>query len=437
MQTLSLLIIFSSTLFTLSNGFLAPQNPPPQWGSGQWNLSLSTISMFCNQSGWLPTRVAASFGIPSVDWSNSKDQWAKALPMDDSERLMDQGVIIKAANPASHVFLYQNTVKALPWMSEVRAKLVDPQYEGFFLKFKEGGSLPNGSYHVPNCDTNYDPPLCSIFYHDQLQTPQYPGQCASPGCDCGGVPSGEYLFNYRNGSQLIDFLIEEVIFGPTKLGSPIIDGLFLDDFWCSNIVNGTGNCNDPVQGPTEIDKNSQVDMGLSDEDIADITRGWLDAFTQIQSTILKRGKYTWSLIPGQENANASPRVVTINNCVAELTEACQATNPWLKAPLMHGVTFGENSTLPSLDADLAAFLLMRGPWAWTGAGYWGMSWPTGATWNTNNTPAPRPPQFEADYGLPIDDTCSEISTGIFQRKYQKSTIVLDCKSYTATGILLS
>ncbi len=75
------------------------------------------------------------------------------------------------------------------------------------------------------------------------------------------------------------------------------------DFWCSNLINGTGACTDPVQGPTEIDacvqpkgaamvsscdvllalvtrsplpsspcSHSQEDMGLSDNDIADITK---------------------------------------------------------------------------------------------------------------------------------------------------------------------
>jgi hypothetical protein len=57
--------------------------------------------------------------------------------------------------------------QALPWFSTVRAKLEDPAYAGFFLKFKPGGAFPNGSYHVPNCDADYDPPLCSAFYHDQ------------------------------------------------------------------------------------------------------------------------------------------------------------------------------------------------------------------------------------------------------------------------------
>lgn len=393
--------------------------------------------MFCNSSGWLsPLDVPASFGIPSVDWSNAKAAWAAATPMDDSERLLDQAVLIKAANPASRVFLYQNTVKALPWMSEVREKLVDPAYSGFFLHFKPGGAFPNGSYHVPACDSNYSPPLCTDLYHDQSQSPSVvpggDGLCVGA-CDCGAVPCGEYLFDWRNGTQLLDWVISDVIFGPTKLGSPIVDGLFLDDFWCSNLLNGS--CTDPVQGPTEVEAHNQADMGLSDADVAAITRGWLAGFTAIQSAILARGKYTWSLIPGQDNANAEPRVVTRANCVAELSAACRADSPWVRAPLLHGLTFGPDSSLPSLDADLAAFLLMRGPWAWTGAGYWGMSWPTGQTWNSSNHPTPRPPQMLADYGAPIDSTCTPMGNNVFQRRWEKSNVQLDCNTYTATGIL--
>ena len=75
--------------------------------------------------------------------------------------------------------------------------------------------------------------------------------------------------------MLTDWLLKEYIPSDTALGSPYIDGLFIDDFWCSNIINGSNACTDPVQGPSEIDKYSQMDMGLSDRDIADITRGYL------------------------------------------------------------------------------------------------------------------------------------------------------------------
>lgn len=81
-----------------------------------------------------------------------------------------------------------------------------------------------------------------------------------------------------------------------------IHGYFIDDFWCSDIVNGSGACTDPVQGPTEIDPHSQADMGLSDEDVADITRGWLLTMTAAQQMIVAAGAYTWSLVPGQVSA---------------------------------------------------------------------------------------------------------------------------------------
>lgn len=56
--------------------------------------------------------------------------------------------------------------------------------------------------------------------------------------------------------MLREWLLHEVIGGPNSIGHPNISGLFIDDFWCSNITNGT--CTDPVQGPTEIDRHSQA-----------------------------------------------------------------------------------------------------------------------------------------------------------------------------------
>jgi len=44
------------------------------------------------------------------------------------------------------------------------------------------------------------------------------------------------------------------------------------------------------QGPTEIDAHSQVDMNLSDADIADLTNEWLTTLTDAQVRI--RGPFT-------------------------------------------------------------------------------------------------------------------------------------------------
>ena len=253
--------------------------------------------------------------------------------------------------------------------------------------------------------------------------------------DRSARPTSGSAGDWRNGSQLTEWIIKNHLGGPSGLDNPAISGFFIDDFWCSNIINGTGNCGDPVQGPTEIDAHSQVDMGLSDQDIADITNGWLAGFTAAQQAILDRGAYTWSLIPGQDNANAEPVIVDQGSCKGHMQRACSATDtPWRDMPLLHGVNFDGSGNLTSIDADIAAFLLMRGPWAWTGAGYWGMSWPTGRTWNSSNVPVVRPPQFDVDYGTPLDNACSATAAdpNVFSRRYSHFTVQLNCTSYSAT-----
>ena len=127
-----------------------------------------------------------------------------------------------------------------------------------------------------------------------------------------------------------------------------------------------------MQGPTEIDPHSQVDMGLSDADIADITQAWLDTFalaqashnpvycamrggggaaafhvstSLLQKAILAAGGYTWSLIPGQSNANAMPMLTgpDAKSCQASMLEACSDSSPWKDAPLLFGFHTGAQS----------------------------------------------------------------------------------------------
>jgi hypothetical protein len=152
------LFIYTILFCSVSEAFLPFQNPP--WGENNYDMASSSISMFCNSTGWLPTNVPASFGIASIDWSNEKKDWALANPMDCEERLLAQAVAIKTFNPQARVFLYRNAVKALPWFSTVRRKLEDPAYSQWFLHFSG-----KGDYHVPDCDNTYSPPLCSVLYH--------------------------------------------------------------------------------------------------------------------------------------------------------------------------------------------------------------------------------------------------------------------------------
>ena len=145
------------------------------------------------------------------DWGNAKAQWAKAKPMNDEELLLEQVEMTASATEGTTVWVYRNSIYSYPWYTSARTILEDPAYEAWHLKFKA-----EGPWTSPKCDENYDPPLCSDYFHSQEQTPGFPtgdGDCAAPGCDCGAVPCGMYLWNHSsdavvNGQTFQDWFID-------------------------------------------------------------------------------------------------------------------------------------------------------------------------------------------------------------------------------------
>lgn len=153
--------------------------------------------MPCNESGFTDPASTAGWAIVDFDWSNAKEIWAKSKPMNDEELLFQQVQMTVAASPNTTVWVYRCSVYAYPWYTSVRTILEDPAYAPWFINFK-----PAGPWQNPKCDNNYDPPLCSNYFHMQEQTPGYPsgdGNCAAPACDCGSVPCGFYLWNVSGG----------------------------------------------------------------------------------------------------------------------------------------------------------------------------------------------------------------------------------------------
>jgi len=385
----------------------------PQW-TPTYSMPLSTIVMPCNYSGWFDTNMTAQFGVVDFDWSNAKQMWANQQPMDCEERLMTQAAMVKAVNPQAKVWVYRNLVKALPWFSSVRTKITDPAYSGWFLKFK-----PNGPYHVPNCDKNYNPPLCSDLYHDQDQTPQHPsgdGSCTKP-CDCGGVPCGEYLWDHRNDS-LREFLINEFLLGPTGLGDPNVSGFYLDDGWANTSQpvapwepQPMGFCDhSPIGGATEEDYRCTEDMGLTQADTTAITDGWQRTMQAVQKAVINAGGFAWQFTTSFVGA---PTKVT---CAS-----------WFRGP---GKSYASQATimqftnatqrpLPAVNEDLATFLLVRGPYAWLGYGWVGCI-----------TDYEFPSQLSQDFGKPTESSYSEVGTsGVFTRKWSKATVSFDCNAW--------
>ena len=234
-------------------------------------------------------------------------------------------------------------------------------------------------------------------------------------------------------SSIPQVIVNEYIGGRTGLGDPAISGFFIDDYWCSNLL--TPGCNDPVQGATEIDRYQQLDMGLTDADIKDLTTAWATTMGQVQAEILRKGGYTWSLMYGQSNANAAPTLISHSTCITELQAACNPgpDNLWQSTARLVGMTVN-GSSLPQLKEDLAFFLLARGPFAWLGWGVWGMTWPFNPEPAHGELPplphgVPRPNEFDLDYGVP-QGLCHRTAPGIFERKWSKAQIKLDCNAFT-------
>jgi hypothetical protein len=167
--------------------------------------------MPCNYTGFQAPATTAGWGITDFDceWfchfitdsigqvhflhvsgSNALNTWSATLPMNDEELLLQQASITTAAQPATKVWVYRNSVYGYPWYTGVRAILDDPSYSPWFIKFS--GHPP---YTSPPCDSNYDPPLCTDYFHTQMDTPKPSGQggygtCPGTACNCGTKPCG-------------------------------------------------------------------------------------------------------------------------------------------------------------------------------------------------------------------------------------------------------
>jgi hypothetical protein len=359
--------------------------------------------------------------------------------MNAQSMLIQQASLIKAFNPDTKIWNYRNLVKALPWFDEVREKINDPAYSGWFLHFSPDGPWGNGSYNVPQCDTDFSPPRCSALYHDQLQSPEHsksgefdPGYCVDP-CDCGGVPCGEYLWDHRNES-LREWLIHTHILGPMGLGNANVSGFYLDDLWqnTSQAVQPwqpqpMGFCDhSPFGGPTEEDSNCVSDMGLTQEDTTAIFNGWQETVAQVTAAIVENNGFWWQ---GFYSSSAPPNDAA--QCTAWFTEACSATSPMYTSALQFNLYWDDSKgVLVQLAEDLASFMLVRGDYGFIGYGWAGCT-NSSVPGGWGGAPYVFPPAFSVDYGVPTG-LCAESApnSGIFIRDWTKASVAFNCNTYT-------
>lgn len=363
----------------------------PSW-KPTWNLRNSTVLYTCNNTGMHNVTTANLYGVVVYDWSNAKNLWANAHPMNSEELLTLQAEQVLAVDPgmgdqgyAPHVWVYRNTIKALNWYTSVRVKLDDPAYSSWFIKFNgasntsypggpTNGQAQNGTFHVPTCDwynNGTNAPRCSMFYHDQEQTPEHPGGgsaypvdgACDTQCDCGPVnPCGEYIFDHRGGmvnnQTFRDWFVNEYMLSNETLfhkdpvtGAPQMIGLgWLDDSMTPN-------------GPTEEDKNYIADTGASQQDMQEQVAAYQESMNQLIRTVIPLGGFFWQLMDGGGavlntgiNATTDP-----NTCTTYLQRVCVANSSMTKHLYLYNIPnggFGASSQ--SFTDYTAEFLLTRG-----------------------------------------------------------------------------
>ena len=333
-----------------------------------------------------------------------------------------QATKVKALNNSTHVFIYRNLVKALPWYTGVREKLTDPAYQGWFIPFRSSGSTV-----VPKCTLD----KCSDRYHDQEQTPEYPSVCKEP-CDCGSVPCGEYLWDHRNQS-LRTWLIQEHVLGPTGAGNPLVDGFYFDDDWTNKEAEhlpwmpkqGFCDTNSTYGGPSEVEVHCINDTGLAAADGESIYTNWQATMQQIESILVSKGKFAWQYF------YETTRPTTTDECISYFKTACAPNSDIQTNAVLFQFTKqpnGKQFPLITPTQDLASFLLVRGPYAWLGYSWLGCSSgaePPGAGGQAYELPD----ALNVDYGEPVG-LCQSQGQGssVFTRTWTKATVSFDCNT---------
>ena len=299
----------------------------------------------------------------------------------------------------------------------------DPSYESWFVKFK-----PVGPWFSPKCDNNFSPPRCSDYYHMLEQTPGYPhgdGDCAAPGCDCGTMPCAFYLWNHSatavvNGQTFQQWFIDSYMFNEVG-SSPLVSGFFWDDFW----PGASGGFPDASSGRIV------EDTGMTPADLTAITASYDANMEALKQRTLAEGKFSWQMLwtggdaAGKGSTCPSP-LVKRATCAADLRALCAAGSPAQTRTMMYAFAPGGCRTDPShladFDEDLANFLLVRGDYAFLGHGWLGCS-----------RDYDFPDALNLDYGVPAG-LCAETAagSGVFERNFSKSTVRMDCATYTPT-----
>jgi hypothetical protein len=176
------------------------------------------------------------------------------------------------------------------------------------------------------------------------------------------------------------------------------------------------------------------DIGLTEPQVLKLTTDFRATMDKLRNKTLAEGKFAWQMLFNDEQTpddavaetQMFPLVRNATSCAADLRRSCRADSPTQTRAIGYGLTRKAGSRDPAdlvhLKEDLASFLLIRGPFAWLGHG-----------WISCDHEYPYPPEFNLDYGEPVD-LCSESApgSGVFTRKWTKAHIQMDCNTFIGT-----
>jgi hypothetical protein len=175
--------------------------------------------------------------------------------------------------------------------------------------------------------------------------------------------------------------------------------------------------------------NCTADMGLGTAEIKDITSQWRTNMITAKAVAVAAKGFNWQLLSSATTPKQGAQ------CEAFFRRACAPHSQEYDSALM--VAFAPedespNGRAPNFLADLAMFLLVRGPYAWIGHGFVGCS-----LWDEKvGGPGQlfeRPPLLDTlRVGAPLG-LCAETvpGSGVFSRKWTGAHASFDCG--TATG----
>ena len=161
-------------------------------------------------------------------------------------------------------------------------------------------------------------------------------------------------------------------------------------------------------------------MGLTSTDILDLRASWHTNFVTAKAVAVAAKGFNWQLL---QHASTPPKGAA---CEAFFRRACAPNSQEHDSALMLPFS-GDPGRAPNATADLATFMLIRGPFGWIGHDFVGCS-----LWDEKvGGPGElfeRPPILDSlKVGTPLGQ-CEETESGVFERRWTRGRVAFDCAS---------